>query len=188
MKMKMKMKMLRELTIVRTLFAIGLLVLPLGIIDNAAILASAQDSKTIQISIVSDATRLTNTAYQPNPINIKVGDTIEWTNEDSSPHTVTEKNRSINNNDESDNDSSSGFVERIVDEIITNIVVNIRNNLPGSEDNISSQEDSSLSSSAKFDSGIMRTGDTFSYTFNDPGTFEYYCAVHPSMVGEIVVS
>ncbi|HEX5976510.1 MAG TPA: hypothetical protein VFY68_04490 [Nitrososphaeraceae archaeon] len=55
----------------RLLFAVGLLVLLPGVIDNAAILASAQDSKTIQISIVLDATRLTNTAYQPNPINIK---------------------------------------------------------------------------------------------------------------------
>jgi plastocyanin len=185
--MKMKIKILRESTIVKTLFAVGLLVLLQGVINNAAILASAQDSKTIQISIVSDATRLTNTAYQPNPINIKVGDTIEWTNDDTSPHTVTEKNRSTGNNDESDNGSSSGFVEKIVDEIITNIVINIRNNLPGNEDNISVQEDSSLLSS-EFDSGIMRTGDTFSYTFNNPGTFEYYCAVHPSMVGEIVVS
>jgi plastocyanin len=123
----MKMKMKRKLTIVRTLFAVGLLVLLLGIIDNAAIFASAQDSKTIQISIVSDASRLTNTAYQPNPINIKVGDTIEWTNDDTSPHTVTEKNRSTSNNDDSDDKSNSGIVEKIVDEIITNIVVNIRN-------------------------------------------------------------
>jgi plastocyanin len=28
----------------------------------------------------------------------------------------------------------------------------------------------------------------FSYTFSNPGTFEYYCTVHPSMVAEIVVS
>jgi plastocyanin len=41
---------------------------------------------------------------------------------------------------------------------------------------------------AEFDSGIMQTGQTFSYTFNNPGTFEYYCTLHPSMVGEIVVS
>jgi plastocyanin len=175
----MKMKMKRKLTIVRTLFAVGLLVLLLGIIDNAAIFASAQDSKTIQISIVSDASRLTNTAYQPNPINIKVGDTIEWTNDDTSPHTVIEKNRSTSN-------------EKIVDEIITNIVVNIRNNMGGGRGdhdhhhNNSSQENSL--SLAEFDSGIMQTGQTFRYTFNNPGTFGYHCTVHPSMVGEIVVS
>jgi plastocyanin len=34
----------------------------------------------------------------------------------------------------------------------------------------------------------MQTGDTFSYTFNNPGTFEYYCTVHPSMVAEVVAS
>jgi plastocyanin len=194
MMLKMKTKILRKLTIVRTLFAVGLLVLLLGIIDNAAILASAQDSKTIQISIVSDASRLTDTAYQPNPINIKVGDTIDWTNDDTSPHTVTEKNRSTSNNDDSDDKSNSGIVEKIVDEIITNIVVNIRNNMGGGEGddhhhnhhNNSSQENSL--SLAQFDSGIMQTGQTFRYTFNNPGTFEYYCNVHPSMVGEIVVS
>lgn len=188
MKWKWKTKILRESTIVKTLFAVGLLVLLPGVIDNAAILASAQDSKTIQISIVSDATRLTDTAYQPNPINIniKVGDTIEWTNDDTSPHTVTQKNRSTSNNDDSDVKSNSGIVEKIVDEIVTNIVVNIRNNLPGSEDNISAQEDSL--SLTQFDSGIMQTGQTFRHTFNNPGTFEYYCDVHPSMVGEIVVS
>jgi plastocyanin len=188
MKIKMKTKILRELTIVSILFPLGLLVLLPGVIDTA-ILASAQDSKTIQISIVSDASRLTNTAFQPNPINIKVGDTIEWTNDDTSPHTVTEKNRSTSNNDESEDNSNSGIVEKIVDEIITNIVVNIRNNMGGGrgdDDNNSSQEN--FLSSAQFDSGIMQTEQTFRYTFNSPGTFEYYCAVHPSMVGEIVVS
>lgn len=187
--MKMKTKILRESTIVKTLFAVGLLVLLPGVINNAAILASAQDSKTIQISIVSDATRLTNTAYQPNPINIKAGDTIEWTNDDTSPHTVTEKSRSTTNNEDSEDKSSSGIVEKIVDEIITNIVVNIGNNMGGGrgDDDNSSFQDNSLSS-AQFDSGIMQTGQTFRHTFNNPGTFEYYCAVHPSMVGEIVVS
>ena len=192
--MKLKTKILRELAIVRTLFAVGLLVLLLEIIDNAAILASAQDSKTIQISIVSDASRLTDTAYQPNPINIKVGDTIEWTNDDTSPHTVTEKNRSTSNNDDSEDKSNSGIVGKIVDEIITNIVVNIRNNMGGvrgddhhhNHHNNSSQENSL--SLAQFDSGILQTGQTFGYTFNNRGPFEYYCTVHPSMVGEIVVS
>jgi len=160
MKTKIEIKTLNELTIVGALSAIGLLVLLLGFIDITAILASAQDSKTTQISIVSDASRLTNTAYQPNPINIKVEETVEWTNDDSSPHTVTEKNRSISNNDDSDDKSNSGIIERIVDEIITTIVVNIRNNLPINEDNTSSQEDSSPSSSAEFDSGIMQTGTT----------------------------
>src|ERR687897_3226627 len=148
MKMKIEIKTPNELTIVRALSAIGLLVLLLGFIDNTAILASAQDSKTTQISIVSDASRLTNTAYQPNPINIKVGDTIEWINDDAAPHTVTEKSRSTNSNEDSDDNSNSGIVEKIVDEIITNIVINIRNNMGGGEDENNSLKGNSLSSSS----------------------------------------
>ena len=67
---------------------------------------------------------------QSNTFNIKLGDTVEWTNDDSAPHTVTEKNESICNNDE----SNAGTVEKILDEIITSIVVNIRNNLGGGGD------------------------------------------------------
>jgi plastocyanin len=193
LKMKINTKILKELTIIRTLFAVGLLVLLPGIIDNAAILALAQDSKTIQISIVSDASRLTDTAYQPNPISIKVGDTIEWTNnDDTSPHTVTKKSTSTSNYDDSDDKSDSEIVEKIEDEFISNIIVNIKNNMGGDrgddhrQHNHSSQGNSLIL--GQFDSGIIQTVQTFRYTFNDPGTFEYYCTLHPSMVGKIVVS
>lgn len=48
------------------------------------------------VSIVAGATGLENMAYQPNPIKIKVGETITWINNDLSIHTVTEGNPSIN--------------------------------------------------------------------------------------------
>lgn len=38
-----------------------------------------------------------------------------------------------------------------------------------------------------FDSGTFRSGQSFTYTFTTPGTYTYYCAVHPDMVGEIKV-
>ena len=41
------------------------------------------------VSIVSGASSLTNTAYDPNPIQVKVGGKVTWTNNDSQPHTVT---------------------------------------------------------------------------------------------------
>jgi hypothetical protein len=37
-----------------------------------------------------------------------------------------------------------------------------------------------------WDSGIMNTGKSFSFTFSSPGTFPYHCNVHP-MVGTIQV-
>src|SRR5215213_1283788 len=41
------------------------------------------------VSIVSGSSSLTDTAYQPNPIQVSVGNTVTWTNDDSQPHTVT---------------------------------------------------------------------------------------------------
>jgi plastocyanin len=38
-----------------------------------------------------------------------------------------------------------------------------------------------------FSSSALDTGDTYSRTFKEPGTFEYYCSVHPHMTGTIVV-
>jgi plastocyanin len=43
----------------------------------------------IQVSIVSGATFLTDTAYYPNPAEVNVDQTVLWTNEDFSFHTVT---------------------------------------------------------------------------------------------------
>ncbi len=41
------------------------------------------------VSIVSGASSLTDTAYSPNPIQVGVGATVTWTNNDAQPHTVT---------------------------------------------------------------------------------------------------
>jgi len=40
----------------------------------------------------------------------------------------------------------------------------------------------------KFDSGSLAKGQSFSYTFTVAGTYSYYCAVHPDMVGQVVVT
>ena len=38
-----------------------------------------------------------------------------------------------------------------------------------------------------FKSGALDTDETFSFTFAAPGTYEYFCALHPHMTGTIVV-
>lgn len=42
-------------------------------------------------------------------------------------------------------------------------------------------------SGGDFDSGKMSKESTWSMTFDTPGTYEYYCAYHPSMTGKVVV-
>jgi plastocyanin len=39
----------------------------------------------------------------------------------------------------------------------------------------------------KFKSRALDTDESFSFTFQDPGTYEYFCSVHPKMTGKIVV-
>ena len=36
-------------------------------------------------------------------------------------------------------------------------------------------------------SPAMDTDDTYSFTFTTPGTYQYFCYLHPQMVGSIVV-
>ncbi|MDX1533444.1 MAG: plastocyanin/azurin family copper-binding protein [Nitrosopumilaceae archaeon] len=38
-----------------------------------------------------------------------------------------------------------------------------------------------------FDSSIFMSGATFEHTFNDPGKYDYFCIVHPWMIGIIEV-
>ncbi len=81
------------------------------------------------------AVDIANFAFNPVMIEVKVGDTITWTNNDSAPHTVTQK------------PSGSGF-----------------------------------------QSGTLKPGESFSYTFDTAGTFDYYCEFHAGMRGQVVVS
>lgn len=39
-----------------------------------------------------------------------------------------------------------------------------------------------------FDSSALGEGDTFEFTFAEPGEFEYQCNFHPSMTGTIIVT
>ena len=38
-----------------------------------------------------------------------------------------------------------------------------------------------------FKSKALDTDDSFSYTFTKPGTYTYFCSIHPKMVAKVVV-
>ena len=44
---------------------------------------------TTSVSIVQGSSTLTTDAYQPNPVQVSVGSTVTWTNNDAQPHTAT---------------------------------------------------------------------------------------------------
>ncbi len=72
-------------------------------------------------------------SFDPNPIDVRVGDTVTWTNDHHVGHTVT-------------------------------------------------------STSTEFNSGDIQPGQSFRHTFDKSGTFDYYCIIHPSMVGKVSVT
>jgi plastocyanin len=43
------------------------------------------------------------------------------------------------------------------------------------------------STAGTFKSRAIDTDGSFVFTFTEPGTYEYYCSVHPKMTGKIVV-
>lgn len=39
----------------------------------------------------------------------------------------------------------------------------------------------------EFDSGSLAEGETFEFTFDEAGEFDYFCSIHPSMTGTVTV-
>jgi quinohemoprotein ethanol dehydrogenase len=45
----------------------------------------------------------------------------------------------------------------------------------------------SESNPTKFDSGILQPGQSYSFTFDQAGTYDYFCTIHPFMRGKVIV-
>jgi len=39
-----------------------------------------------------------------------------------------------------------------------------------------------------FNSPVLKTGDTFTYKFDKPGVYHYFCTIHPWRIGIVTVS
>ncbi len=39
----------------------------------------------------------------------------------------------------------------------------------------------------EFNSGVLTVGDEFSMVFETPGSYDYFCAIHPGMTGTVTV-
>jgi plastocyanin len=106
-------------------------------------ISPAFGTATISANITSGAASKTTDAFSPNPLNVKVGDTVTWTNDDLQPHTVTSGTSAI---PDGRFDSSPGLKT------------------------------------------LLTSKNTFSHTFNQTGTFPYFCQLHPNMIGTVNVS
>src|SRR5690606_31969218 len=57
--------------------------------QNATNATATTVTDKVQVSIVPGASTLTDNAYSPNPVEITIGQTVVWTNDDTAFHTVT---------------------------------------------------------------------------------------------------
>ena len=44
-----------------------------------------------------------------------------------------------------------------------------------------------VSTNQTFKSPVLDTDERFSHTFTSPGTYTYFCSIHPRMTGQVVV-
>jgi plastocyanin len=61
-------------------------------------------------------------------------------------------------------------------------------NTDGNSHTVTSVKPGTTDSDGTFDSGIIKPGKTFTFTFSKPGTYEYICMIHTHMRGTINVS
>jgi amicyanin len=97
---------------------------------------SAGNGQNQENPAVSEGTRSVNIRgmqFGSGNIEIKVGESVTWTNQEMMPHTVT-------------------------------------------------------STDGAFSSSALNAGNAFSHTFDEPGTYTYFCEYHPNMKGVVTVT
>lgn len=62
------------------------------------------------------------------------------------------------------------------------------NDDPSQPHTVTSGTLNSNNSGTEFNSGVMSEGAFFQHTFDEAGDFEYYCTIHPGMMGKVSVS
>jgi plastocyanin len=99
-----------------------------------------------------------NSDFIPKELTVKVGDIVIWTNNDSRTHYITTMKH---------NYPGQNLAEGIEDE----------------EEEEEEEDDDTF-----FSSSDINPGETFSYSFNKPGTYKYFCFPHPiEMQGVVIV-
>ena len=113
---------------------------------NSSSMTSTNSTGGTSVSIVPNSSTMADKAFSPNPLDAKVGDTVTWTNKDTTFHTVT------SGTGPSDTTHGKAF-------------------------------DSGLSGPT----ALTTQGKTFSHKFMTAGEFPYFCQLHPTMVGKVIV-
>ena len=82
-----------------------------------------------------------------------------------------------------------GVVSDIVNFTHQDLVVSVGTTITWvNRDSASHTSTATAGSALAWNSRRLRTGESFTFTFNEPGTYPYRCSIHPSMTGTVTVN
>jgi plastocyanin len=116
-----------------------------GVVALAVVLAGCGSDADTEYAVEIETFQ-----FGPKTIEVEVGDTVTWTNNDAILHTVTSGTREYDPTD-------SGRVTK-------------------------------TDKSGRFDEQLDGKGSTAEVTFDEPGTYHYFCDRHPGMEADVDVS
>jgi plastocyanin len=61
-------------------------------------------------------------------------------------------------------------------------------NVDGNMHTVTTVKKGTTEPDGNIDSGLIKAGESFTVKFDKPGTYEYFCAIHPGMKGTVIVS
>jgi plastocyanin len=135
-----------------------------------------QGNRVISDTINPEVVRTEVNMFMPNAIVVDAGSTIRWINPSNLPHNVV---GIFNQTTAQDAVNSTGL-----------IIDNATNSTNNVNDAQSSSPQSSPSGAIAIDSGFIQQGQSWQYSFNEAGVFNYLCTIHAEegMRGTLIIA
>jgi plastocyanin len=137
---------------------------------SAAFADDAHEARTLHIGVGSESPdmALQVNAFLPGPLEVNVGDTVNWRIESTEFHTITFLSGAPLERFDAATPDGQG------------LMINPTAAFPIGG--------SSYNGTGIASSGLLNKNQDWSLTFTEPGTYEYVCLVHPGMKSEIHVA
>jgi plastocyanin len=136
-----------------------------------------QANRVLSDTINPEVVRTEVNMFMPNAIVVDAGSTVRWINPSNLPHNVVGV---FNQTTAQDAVNSTGL-----------IIDNSTNDTSSNANTNDAQSSPQASASAvAIDSGFIQQGQSWQYSFNEPGVFNYLCTIHAEegMRGTLVIA
>ena len=136
-----------------------------------------QANRVLSDTINPEVVRTEVNMFLPNAIVVDAGSNVRWINPSNLPHNVV---GIFNQTTAQDAVNSTGL-------IIDNSTNNTSSNANTNDAQLSQQ---SSASAVAIDSGFIQQGQSWQYSFNEPGVFNYLCTIHAEegMRGTLIIA